>query len=61
LKEKRHLPTFEKIDVDSKNFRRKLNSDIIQIPARFIGCERLNNWATILELNVDLEDPFLDL
>jgi hypothetical protein len=59
LKEKRHLTTFEKIDVNSENFQEKLDARVYSDPGAFyLVCERLDNWTTILELNVNLEDSF---
>jgi hypothetical protein len=59
LKEKRKLATFDRILVNGDNFQEILDSRVYSNPGVFyLVADRSNNWTSILELNVSLDDPF---
>jgi len=59
LKEKRRLTTFDKILVSGDNFQETLDLQVYSNPGVFyLVADSSNNWTTILELNVSLDDPF---
>jgi len=59
LLSKRQLSTFERIDLTSDNFQNTLESNVYSNSGVFyLITERYNEWTTIIELNVNLEEPF---
>jgi len=59
LKEKRKLATFDRILVSVDNFQEILDSQVYLNQGIFyLVAYRFSNWTTILELNVNLNDPF---
>jgi hypothetical protein len=56
---KRQLSTFKRIDLTSDNFQNRLESNVYSNSGAFyLITERYNEWTTIIELNVNLEEPF---
>jgi hypothetical protein len=56
---KRQLSTFKRIDLTSDNFQNTLESNVYSNSGAFyLITERYNEWTTIIELNVNLEEPF---
>jgi hypothetical protein len=59
LSENRNLSSFEKIEVATDNFQKILESDVYSNSGvYYLITERYNKWTTIIELNVNLEEPF---
>ncbi|MBL7841552.1 MAG: hypothetical protein JNJ75_15520 [Cyclobacteriaceae bacterium] len=56
---KRRLSIFKKIELTSESFQKVLESNIYSNSGVFyLITERYNQWTTIVELNVNLEEPF---
>jgi hypothetical protein len=56
---KTQLSTFKRIDLTSDNFQNTLESNVYSNSGAFyLITERYNEWTTIIELNVNLEEPF---
>src|SRR5688572_1309637 len=59
LLSKRQFTTFKRVDITSDSFQKVLKSNVYSDSGVFyLVTERHNKWTTIIELNVNLEEPF---
>jgi hypothetical protein len=56
---KRRLTNFKKVEITSDNFQSVLESDVYSISGVFyLITDRHGKWTTIIELNVNIDEPF---
>ena len=59
LREKKNLLTISKIEVNHDNFQDVLDCEVyLNSGVFYLVTERLTNWTTIVELNVNVDEPF---
>jgi len=58
LRESRNFSNFNKLDIDNSNYETVISNTYSNDGVYYLITDKYNNWTTLIEVNVKIENPF---